>query len=109
MDFKLKCTLGKNLWVSHDQTSRLVQVVEKIPHKDFTKSWAIWLKTEMYPEVEYLIEGYISEAPNKGFMNEQGKVAYKANFNAMTVIPLDEKHAFPDATEYDPSLENIPF
>jgi hypothetical protein len=107
MDFKLKCTFTKNLWINQDKTSFKALVCETIPGKDFTKSWAIWTKVQMLEGVEYLVEGYISESPNKGFINEQGKTAYASNFNATTVIPLDANHSFPD---YDDSnLDEVPF
>jgi hypothetical protein len=107
MDFKLTCTLSKTLWTSDDRSSRLVLVTEKIPGKDFTKNWAIWTSAELFNNQEYIISGYITEAPNKGFINEQGKVAYKANFNATQVLHADETYSFGEPPKLDDTT--IPF
>lgn len=86
MKFKLTGTMNRVLWKNDSGTSFLVSIQEAEVNpktsETHTKTWSIFTKQELFVGAQYDIEGYVSEIPNKGFVNEQGKVAYKANFNA---------------------------
>lgn len=108
MFFKLNCTYSRTLWSNADKTSHLVQVIE--PIKSDTKTWAIWTRTELHTGIDYTIEGYISESPNKKFQDANGKVAYQANYNATNITSLtsDLINNFGPEPSFDEN-ESIPF
>lgn len=118
MNFKLQATMIKVLWASNARDSFLNSLQETIVNnrtsETYTRSWAVWSRLELSVGSTYDIEGYITETPNKGFMNEAGKVAYKANFNATKIEDVSDFDVpnpsdFENPPVFDESLENIPF
>ena len=108
MEFKLTGRAMRTLW--QNEVSALCSVQETFSNKgkEGTKTWAVFTNQPLTIGAEYTITGYVTESPNKGFMNEQSKVAYKSNFNATHVQMLGEQHDFGDPPD-NQDLENIPF
>lgn len=99
------------LWKNNDNTSFLCSIqeteVNQKTSETHSKTWAVFTKQELFVGAQYDIEGYVSESPNKGFINEQGKVAYKANFNATKCEDCTAFEINHDTPQ--PFLEDIPF
>lgn len=117
MQFKLQATAIKVLWANDTRDSFLYSLQETIVNnktsETYTKSWAVWSRIELLVGHTYDVDGYITEAPNKGYMNEQGKVAYKANYNATKCDDLTD-FDMPNPSDYEnPPVfdenETIPF
>jgi len=115
MQFKLTGTMIKNVWASDSHDSFLNHLQETIidfkTKEPRTKIWSVWTRSELLLGHSYDIEGYITEKPNKGYINTAGKVAYKSDYNATRIVPLEDTQSAPDDFGPVPSFDSdeIPF
>lgn len=105
MQFKSTCTVTQLVKSGQSQNGSwfLYRIEEQIS-KDKTKSWSVFAKAPLNVGGKYILEGYLSESPNKRFKDDGGKLAYQTTFNV-------EQATFADDGWPDPRIsdDTMPF
>jgi len=95
MNFQLKAVV-ENVVASGNHANGpwfLYSVKEKIGAEK-TKTWRVFCGTSLFVGVEYDLQGYISESPNKAYKNDGGKHPYQTSYNAIKCLSVEAEIPF---------------